>query len=329
MESPLLLIYIPDGHTKEVPNKAKQVEATKLAVQKPHVLQKQYKKATDREKECKPGDCPDSAAEIAAAEESTALLLYKKIEAQGELVRAEKARDAKSESTKAAVTKLLELKNEFKVLTGQEYKLGQVPTVGHSVSGASSNVAESAHVLYAEIELQGEVVRKEKQRDAKSENSIAAIAKLLELKKRFKSLTGQEYKAGRAPAVVTSTCSTTAFNASLYNEIEAQGDLVRREKANDAKSDATKAAIFKLLELKKQYEECTGQPYKPGQAPAVTTSSKKSSDSLREDIKAQGELVRNEKKKLAKLDTSKAAMQKLLELKKLYKESTGEEYKPE
>lgn len=79
------------------------------------------------------------------------------------------------ESTKAAVTKLLELKNEFKVLTGQEYKLGQVPTVGHSVSGASSNVAESAHVLYAEIELQGEVVRKEKQRDAKSVSSCITL----------------------------------------------------------------------------------------------------------------------------------------------------------
>ncbi|PIO62294.1 WHEP-TRS domain protein [Teladorsagia circumcincta] len=77
-------------------------------------------------------------------------------------------------------------------------------------------------------------------------------------------MTGHPHKPGQPPASSPSNAQDTSFDASaLYNEIQAQGDLVRQEKQKDAKSDASKAAIQKLLELKKLYKEKTGQEYKP------------------------------------------------------------------
>lgn len=47
---------------------------------------------------------------------------------------------------------------------------------------------------------------------------------------------------------------------------------MRDLKTKDPKSDATKAAIAKLLELKTAYKAATGQEWKPGQAPAATSA---------------------------------------------------------
>ncbi|XGW21162.1 hypothetical protein V3C99_004258 [Haemonchus contortus] len=367
-ESPLLLIYIPDGHVKEPVNKPKpssvvaasagkpgdalelyklieaqgntvrdlkskdpKAESTKMAVQKLLELKKQYSEVTGQE--YKPGQAPEQSNKVATSTTSESLALYMKIEAQGELVRAEKAKDAKSEASKAAIATLLELKKEYKEKTGQDYKAGQPPATGAPSAGASSNAIVEPSDVYAEIEAQGELVRKEKAKDPKSETAKAAIAKLLDLKKQYKEQTGQDYKPGQQAASLKSPSLDSGGDAlSLYSEIEAQGNLVRQEKAKDAKSATAKAAIAKLLELKKKYEEVTGHPHKPGQPPAKTPSSPQKTafdeSALYEEIKAQGDLVRQEKQKDAKSDASKAAIQKLLDLKKLYKEKTGQEYKP-
>ncbi|KAK6034886.1 WHEP-TRS domain protein [Cooperia oncophora] len=149
------------------------------------------------------------------------------------------------------------------------------------------------------------------------EASKAAIAKLLELKKQYKEQTGQEYKPGQQPVPAASSSPPSSTDAlALYSEIEAQGDLVRKEKAKDAKSassaslfsnylqDAAKAAIAKLLELKKQYEQITGHPHKPGQPPVTSPSQPQEAafdaSALYNEIQAQGDLVRQEKQKDAK-----------------------------
>ncbi|KAL6731793.1 hypothetical protein Aduo_002622 [Ancylostoma duodenale] len=380
VETPLLLIYIPDGHVKETANKAKQVgavqnataaptttsadalalykaieaqgntvrtlkgedpksDATKQAVQKLLELKKQYKETTGQE--CKPGQAPEACASAPAPVtavngDSSAAGLFEEIEAQGEIVRSEKAKDPKSEASKAAIAKLLDLKKQYKEKTGQEYKPGQAPAAPAPAANGASSDASS---LYSQIEAQRELVRKEKAKDAKSEAAKAAIAKLLELKKQYKEATGQEYKPGQAAAAPpASTPAAPAVSGSvdasaLYAEIEAQGDLVRKEKAKDAKSEAAKSAIAKLLELKKAYKEKTGQDYKPGQPPTANATAAApnvagDASALYNEIQAQGELVRKEKAKDAKSEASKAAIAKLLELKKQYKEKTGQEYKP-
>ncbi|KIH52499.1 WHEP-TRS domain protein, partial [Ancylostoma duodenale] len=314
-------------------------DATKQAVQKLLELKKQYKETTGQE--YKPGQAPEACASAPAPVtavngDSSAAGLFKEIEAQGEIVRSEKAKDPKSEASKAAIAKLLDLKKQYKEKTGQEYKPGQAPAAPAPAANGASSDASS---LYSQIEAQGELVRKEKAKDAKSEAAKAAIAKLLELKKQYKEATGQEYKPGQAAvAPPASTPAAPAVSGSvdasaLYAEIEAQGDLVRKEKAKDAKSEAAKSAIAKLLELKKAFKEKTGQDYKPGQPPTANATVAAPSvagdaSALYNEIQAQGELVRKEKAKDAKSEASKAAIAKLLELKKQYKEKTGQEYKP-
>ncbi|CAJ0594245.1 unnamed protein product [Cylicocyclus nassatus] len=365
-ETPLLLIYIPDGHIKETANKAKQnatekpavassssgdvfalykaledqgnavralkaedpkSDATKQAVQKLLELKKQYKDATGQE--YKAGQPPSSSAPASVASGDVSVeALVKEIQTQGEIVRSEKAKDPKSASTKGAIAKLLDLKKQYKEKTGKDY----VPetTSAPFAPKASSDV----QALCSEIEAQGELTRQEKAKDAKSAAAKAAIMKLLELKQRYKELTGTDYKPGQTPPAKSQPSASTPSNASaLYAEIEAQGDLVRSEKAKDAKSEASKTAIAKLLELKKQYKEVTGIEYKPGQKPEgstpnVATSPDDDAATLYNQIQAQGELVRSEKAKDAKSEASKTAIAKLLELKKLYKEKTGQDYKP-
>ncbi|GMS99675.1 hypothetical protein PENTCL1PPCAC_21850, partial [Pristionchus entomophagus] len=144
--------------------------------------------------------------------------------------------------------------------------------------------------------------------------------------------TGKEYKPGEAPAAAAPAAPTPAAApagndpAALYAEIEAQGNLVRDVKAKDAKSQETKDAITKLLELKKGYKAKTGQEYKPGAAPAAAAPSP--GEQIAAKIDAQGNLVRELKGKDAKSQETKDAIAQLLELKKEYKTATGQEYKP-
>ncbi|VDM57917.1 unnamed protein product [Angiostrongylus costaricensis] len=176
VESPLLLIYIPDGHVKDVSSRVKQEKNAQICGAKQPLV--------------------DSS--LSSCKSSEIYALYEEIQAQGELVRTEKAKSAKSEASIAAIAKLLELKKVYKERTGQEYKPGQAP-VPTSPLPSSNNLSEALR-LYEEIQAQGELVRTEKAKNAKSEVSMAAIAKLLELKKLYKEKTGQEYKAGQPPS---------------------------------------------------------------------------------------------------------------------------------
>ncbi|VDK44260.1 unnamed protein product, partial [Cylicostephanus goldi] len=230
---------------------------TKAAIAKLLDLKKQYKEKAGKDY------VPEAASAPSVAKvPSDVQALCSEIEAQGELTRQEKAKDAKSAAAKAAIAKLLELKQNYKEITGLDYKPGQTPP---TKSQASASTPSNASALYAEIEAQGDLVRSEKAKDAKSEASKTAIAKLLELKKQYKEITGQDYKPGQKPeGSPSNTADVTSDDAAtLYDQIHAQGELVRSEKAKDAKSEASKAAIAKLLELKKLYKEKTGHDYKP------------------------------------------------------------------
>uniref|UniRef100_A0AC34GGE8 WHEP-TRS domain-containing protein n=1 Tax=Panagrolaimus sp. ES5 TaxID=591445 RepID=A0AC34GGE8_9BILA len=165
-----------------------------------------------------------------------------------------------------------------------------------------------SHPSGADIEAQGLLVRELKAKDAKSQETKDAIAKLLELKKQYKEATGQDYKPGAAPTVTSSVPlnKTSDNEALLFAAIETQGNLVREVKAKDSKSQETKDAVAKLLDLKKQYKEATGKDYKPSAAPAAKSSnsvsiqSSKSGDdeaSLYAAIETQGNLVREVKSK--------------------------------
>lgn len=107
------------------------------------------------------------------------------------------------------------------------------------------------------------------------------MKQLLALKVEYKQLTGQEYKPGAAPAQKTSAPAA----ADLYEKVAAQGDLVRKLKAEKAPKvsrrqaastrfvlqeviagpwqDQVDQAVKTLLDLKNRYKSITGEEYKP------------------------------------------------------------------
>lgn len=110
-------------------------------------------------------------------------------------------------------------------------------------------------MLSQKIKEQGDLVRSLKAADPKGAKTKEAIAALLNLKKAYQQLSAVGNKADKLPS------SDSA--GDLYQRIEEQGNLVRSLKAANPKSDEAKAAISKLLDLKKQYKESTGSEYKP------------------------------------------------------------------
>uniref|UniRef100_A0A8C5EF66 Bifunctional glutamate/proline--tRNA ligase n=1 Tax=Gouania willdenowi TaxID=441366 RepID=A0A8C5EF66_GOUWI len=358
-ESPCVLLYIPDGHTKEMPtagskdkNKSQASNNTVSFISKQlfcctvyaHLaylassrwLSELFEKGKNGTKEVAP-------ATTAAAPPSTpAADLFSSIVAQGEVVRQLKTSKASKEEVDKAVKQLLSLKSQFKEQTGMDYKPGMAPpTSAVTPTPASSGPTSCPYTLVAE---QGEMVRKLKAEQAPKDQIDAAVKQLLTLKAEFKKLTGQDYKPGLvtpttpAPPLITSTMAPSVSTSALYELVAEQGELVRKLKSEKAPKEQVDAAVKQLLVLKAEYKQATGQDYKPGAAPAQKASAPvqssppstapPSSSGLHGKIAAQGEVVRKLKTEKAPKDQVDAAVKQLLALKADYKKQTGQEYKP-
>uniref|UniRef100_A0AAX7UYD9 WHEP-TRS domain-containing protein n=1 Tax=Astatotilapia calliptera TaxID=8154 RepID=A0AAX7UYD9_ASTCA len=265
-ESPCVLIYIPDGHTKEMPTagskeKSKTQTETKSTVQLVAVP-------------ASPAKAPKTSVPAPAAD------LFSSIVAQGEAVRLLKAAKAPKDELDAAVKQLLALKEEYKRITGQEYKPGAAPPqkAPAPVQNGSTND------LYEKVAEQGELVRKLKAEKAPKVRFYhlpkflrlldAAVKQLLALKAEYKQNTGKDYKPGlQAPATPAQTqtqasSASTQSNSSLqaqelFSQVFQQGDLVRKLKSEKAPKDQVDEAVKTLLDLKSKYKTLTGQDYKP------------------------------------------------------------------
>ncbi|XP_054568889.1 bifunctional glutamate/proline--tRNA ligase isoform X2 [Eptesicus fuscus] len=138
-EAPCVLIYIPDGHTKEMPtsgskektkvetvkNEAKVNEAVECLLS----LKAQYKEKTGQEyvpgQPPLPhgsGSSPARSSEPCGPETAEAKVLFDQVASQGEVVRKLKAEKASKDQVDAAVQELLQRKAQYKSLTGVEYK---------------------------------------------------------------------------------------------------------------------------------------------------------------------------------------------------------------
>ncbi|NXT73618.1 SYEP ligase, partial [Zapornia atra] len=109
-DAPCILIYIPDGHTKEMPT-AGSKEKTKAETAR--------KEANSAVKE-KSAPLVGSTCTVSEGH----LVIYNRVSAQGDAVRDLKAQKAAKEDIDKAVKQLLALKAEYKEKTGQEYKPG-------------------------------------------------------------------------------------------------------------------------------------------------------------------------------------------------------------
>ncbi|XP_005483059.2 bifunctional glutamate/proline--tRNA ligase isoform X4 [Zonotrichia albicollis] len=346
-DAPCILIYIPDGHTKEMPTSGSK-EKTKAETAK--------KEASSAVKG-KSAPAVGHTSTPACAESSEGhLIIYSKVAAQGDVVRDLKAKKAAKEDIDKAVKQLLALKAEYKEKTGQEYKPGNPPVSGTAQSSKPETPGTlDSKALYDKVAEQGEVVRKLKAEKASKEQIDEAVKILLNVKAEYKQKTGQEYKPGNPPSTppcLSSTalpspvcCSNLAScslvdGKALYDTVAEQGEVVRRLKAEKASKDQVDQAVKLLLSLKADYKEKTGQEYKPGQPLAAQGTLPQTSNTLPSGpdtpeakalfskVALQGDEVRKLKAEKADKEKIDVAVKELLQLKAQYKSVAGVDYKP-
>ncbi|XP_014732387.1 PREDICTED: bifunctional glutamate/proline--tRNA ligase isoform X3 [Sturnus vulgaris] len=274
-DAPCILIYIPDGHTKEMPTSGSK-EKTKAETAK--------KEASSAVKG-KSAPAVGHGSTPACTGSEGHLVIYNKVAAQGDVVRDLKAKKAAKEDIDKAVKQLLALKAEYKEKTGQEYKPGNPPVSGTAQSSKleTSGTLDSK-ALYDKVAEQGEVVRKLKAEKASKDQIDEAVKLLLSLKADYKEKTGQEYKPGHPPAAqgaLPQTSNTvpsgpdTPEAKALFSKVALQGDEVRKLKAEKADKEKIDVAVKELLQLKAQYKSVAGVDYKPVSASGVDDKDKK------------------------------------------------------
>ncbi|XP_053667644.1 bifunctional glutamate/proline--tRNA ligase [Anopheles marshallii] len=353
-----------NGKIAEQGNLVRDLKAKKAA--KPEVdaavktlleLKSQYKAATGSE--WKPGAVAAGPSTVAPQQQTStsggADEINAKIVEQGNLVRDLKAKKATKPEIDAAVKSLLELKAQYKTVTGSDWKPGVVPPAAAPVqSGAlqptvsNAVVGESAEALNKKIIAQGELVRDLKGKKAPKADVDAQVKTLLDLKVQYKQASGgQEWKPGCVPPVKKeatnpSNISSSGGEADLLAQITAQGDKVRALKSGKADKATVDSAVAALLKLKADYKTLTGKDWKPGATAAAVTpvpnakqdkenmcpASGTEQEVLVEKITKQGDTVRSLKGSGAAKAEIDAAVKVLLELKAEYKKLTGTDYVP-
>ncbi|KNC28249.1 Bifunctional glutamate/proline--tRNA ligase [Lucilia cuprina] len=316
-------------------------------VKKLLALKADYKAACG--KDWKPGQTPAAAAApaVTKAAVNDASSVNESIVKQGDLIRDLKAKKAAKTEIEPQVKILLDLKAQFKSLTGQDWKPGvQVPTAKSSSPAPAATGANSAvEVVLSKIAEQGDKVRQLKSAKADKSAVDAEVKTLLSLKAEYKQLTGSDWKPGAvAPVVVKQEkcpdLPTSSAVNELLNKIAAQGDKIRQLKSSKADKATIEPEVKLLLALKADYKSLTGEEWKPGcVAPANTVKTETidltaaDSDSevevVLEKIKVQGDKIRQLKSEKAAKPVIDPEVQSLLKLKAEYKTLTGKDWTPD
>uniref|UniRef100_A0A670I222 Bifunctional glutamate/proline--tRNA ligase n=1 Tax=Podarcis muralis TaxID=64176 RepID=A0A670I222_PODMU len=301
-EAPCILIYIPDGHTKEMPTSGSK-EKTKAETAKKEA-------STAPKGRSAPLVADASAAAPTSVEDH--LALYSKVSAQGDAVCELKSKKAAKEEVDAAVKQLLALKAEYKEKTGQDYKPGNPPVAAVQAQPSKCEAASATHLdsksLYDKVDEQGEVVRKLKaEKKAAKDKVDEAVKLLLSLKAEYKEKTGQDYKPGQLPApqahalnqpASTETSGPDSAEAkALFNKVALQGEEVRKLKAEKAEKDKIDAAVQELLQLKAQYKTLAGIDYKPVSATGAEDKDKRKKEKENKSEKQNKQQKQNEGQK--------------------------------
>ncbi|XP_053239101.1 bifunctional glutamate/proline--tRNA ligase isoform X8 [Podarcis raffonei] len=301
-EAPCILIYIPDGHTKEMPTSGSK-EKTKAETAK--------KEAGTALKGRSAPLVADASHAAAPASVEDHLALYSKVSAQGDAVRELKSKKAAKEDVDAAVKQLLALKAEYKEKTGQDYKPGNPPVAAVQAQPSKCEAASATHLdsksLYDKVAEQGEVVRKLKAEKVPKDKVDEAVKLLLSLKAEYKEKTGQDYKPGQLPApqahalnqpASTETSGPDSAEAkALFNKVALQGEEVRKLKAEKAEKDKIDAAVQELLQLKAQYKTLAGIDYKPVSATGAEDKDKRKKEKENKSEKQNKQQKQNEGQK--------------------------------
>ncbi|XP_023953456.1 bifunctional glutamate/proline--tRNA ligase isoform X2 [Bicyclus anynana] len=229
-------------------DKAKVDEAVKTLLD----LKTKYKAATGQD--WKPGAA--SAQVSSPASGNDAATLNTDITKQGDLVRTLKAAKADKAKVDEAVKTLLDLKTKYKAATGQDWKPAATE------APVASSKSDEPKMLDQEITKQGDLVRSLKASKAEKAKVDEAVKILLDLKAKYKAATGADWKPGAAP-VANVQMAEDAKVVKLLEQIAAQGDKVRKIKAEKAEKSVVDVEVTNLLNLKAQYKALTGSEWTP------------------------------------------------------------------
>ncbi|XP_070578959.1 bifunctional glutamate/proline--tRNA ligase-like [Ptychodera flava] len=167
-------------------------------------LKAEYKKLTGQD--YKPGVKPPSKQTDTSAKKTAdpaqVEALVTKITNQGDKVRGLKSAKAAKEDIDAAVKILLNLKAQYKDMTGDDYKPGAASAgkkssskeSGGNAGTSQSDVTPEVAELISKITAQGDQVRTLKTNKSPKEEIDAEVKTLLALKADYKKITGNDYK---------------------------------------------------------------------------------------------------------------------------------------
>ncbi|KMQ96779.1 bifunctional aminoacyl-trna synthetase [Lasius niger] len=227
---------------------------------------------------------------------------------------------------------LSNLKAEYQSVTGQNSKPSQITTAASSDT-TSKDLKEAE--MSEEIKKQGDILRILK--SSKADKSIIdkEVKILLSLKNDYKNATGQDWKPSQITTAASSdtTSKATLKEAEISEEIKKQGDTVRNLKISKADKSIIDRELKILLSLKNDYKNATGQDWKPSQITTTASSDTTSEETskgveISEEIRKQGDKVRNLKSSKADKSIIDREVKILLSLKNDYKNATDQDWKP-
>lgn len=244
-------------------------------------LKGEYKTATGQD--WKPGQVVSSSTKettpVKQETSSDEASILSKITEQGNLVRDLKTKKAGKPEVDAAVKTLLDLKGQYKTLTGKDWKPGTVASVPTpTVTQASSTTGDEATILQ-KITEQGDKIRVLKSNKADKTSIDLEVKALLSLKADYKTLTGKDWKPGTVASAPTTTtppekqknkenmAPATDKTQELTDKITAQGNVVRDLKTKKAAKAEIDTAVKTLLDLKNEYKSLTGTDFPTGGRP--------------------------------------------------------------
>ncbi|KAL7727828.1 hypothetical protein ACLKA6_019764 [Drosophila palustris] len=311
-----------------------------VAVKKLLSLKADYKAASGSD--WKPGQIAVAAAPAAPASSSPsnndAATVNTSIVKQGDLVRELKSKKAAKSEIDVAVKHLLELKTQYKTLTGQDWKPAPAPVP------APTTAPSSVDDILNRIAAQGDKVRELKAAKSDKATIDAAVKTLLSLKADYKQLTGSDWKPGVTAAVTVKQekspePAAASSVSTLLGKISQQGDKIRQLKSAKADKAQVDAEVKLLLALKTDYKSLTGQEWKPGTvAPTPTpiasvdlTAEAANGDTqqILGKIQLQGDKIRQLKSSKAPKASIDTEVKTLLALKAEYKQLSGKDWTPD
>jgi len=208
---------------------------------------------------------PSKASNVPASDSQG---LNTAIASQGDLVRKLKAEKASKPEVDEAVKKLLALKADFKAATGSDWKPGAVSAPAPVATKPNTGVRDAVQVD-SDIRNAGDKVRKLKADKAGKADIDVAVKTLLALKQEYKEVCGSDWKPDVTPSPSKQDKSAgegAAPGDDMSAKVAAQGDLVRKLKADKKPKEEVEAAVKALLGLKAEYKAATGTDWQPAGA---------------------------------------------------------------